>query len=79
MKDDPSPMMRKVHAMKQAAQEETRGLTTAKEYFEHIRKMIPDLGLPTARKVARGSRGRSAAAAPKAWRRTAVRKPTRSD
>ena len=66
MKNEPSPMLRKVQAMKQAAQEETRDLTTPQAYFEHIRKMIPDLGLPTARKVARGSRPRTAAAVPQA-------------
>ena len=77
MKNEPSPMLRKVQAMKQAVQDETRGLTPH-AFFEHIRKMIPDLGLPTARKVARGSRARAASAAPQAWRRTTVRKPTRS-
>ena len=47
MKNEPWAMLREVWAMKEAAQEETKGLST-KAYFRHIRKRIPDLGLPIA-------------------------------
>jgi hypothetical protein len=42
-------MLRKVWEMKKAAEEETRQFASPADYFRHIRRGIPDLGLPTAR------------------------------
>ena len=52
MRNEPSPMLRKVWAMKEAAEAETRGLR-GHAYFEYIRSQMPKLNLPTAKPTRR--------------------------
>lgn len=49
MKTEPSKTIREVWAAKDAAHAETVHLKTAAEFFAHVRKNIPDLGLPRIR------------------------------
>ena len=46
MKTEPSKTIREVWAIKEAAYQEARHLTTAKDYFGHIRARLPKLNLP---------------------------------
>ncbi len=46
MKTEPSKTIREVWAAKEAAYAETVHFKIAPEFFGHIRKNVPDLGLP---------------------------------
>ena len=76
MKTEPSPSLRKVWAMKEAAEEETKDLASAEEYFRHIRKATPHLRLPDAATGAPSARRGNAASAGRRWRNTGKSKST---
>jgi hypothetical protein len=75
MKDEPLSMLKTVWAMKQAVEDETRGLTWA-EYFRYIRKRIPDLGLPVAPSRTHASRQQAVSPASR-WRASSKKKLVR--
>ena len=74
MRNEPSASLRRVWAMKEAAQNETRQLVTPASYFRHIRKAVPDLGLPIADGGAPPAFSGRRGAVPKRWRRARTTK-----
>jgi hypothetical protein len=75
MKNEPLSTLEQVWALKQAVEEETRGLTWA-EYFRYIRKRAPDLGLPVTPSRTRASREKAVPPA-RQWRASSEKKPVR--